>query len=289
MKEIDGDLMDWSKAKSILIVALIVTNSLLGYVLFVDQNNVDATIQSEFIEETVILLNNKNIKLETEIPTINPNLFGLTVEYEILDIATLNDNFFQGKGIVETKGEGLLEISYEDQLLTIINKKFIIYESKSEEIKFDSISEQQAIEMAKEFIKDNGFIITDIELSFIKEVDGVYNIEFTKVVDGNFMEATFTNVQLDNRGIRKLERIWLNMNNIGANPIYISSAPKSILALLSMEEVYGKTIKEISLCYYFDPEKHEYIENPGEAQQGRAVPAWRVQFVDGYKVFIDNY
>lgn len=281
--------MDWSKAKSILIVALIVTNSLLGYVLFVDQNNVDATVQTEFIEQTVNLLNNKNIKLETEIPTKNPNLFGLTVEYEILDIASLNDNFFQGKGIVELKGEGLLEVSYGNQLLTVINKKFIIYESTSEEIKFDSLTQQQAIDIAKSFIKNNGFIVSDMELSFIKEVDDVYNIEFTKVFDGNLMEATFTNVQLDNRGVRKLERVWLNMNDIGANPIHISSAPKSVLALLSMEEVYGKTIKEISLCYYFDPEKHEYIENPGEAQQGRAIPAWRVQFTDGYKVFIDNY
>ena len=104
--------------------------------------------------------------------------------------------------------------------------------------------EQQAIEIAKNFIKNSGFLTTDMELSFIKVVEGVYNIEFTKVFDGNLMEATFTNIQIDSRGVRKLERIWLNMNDIGANPIHISSAPKSILALLSMEEVYGKRSEE---------------------------------------------
>ena len=37
------------------------------------------------------------------------------------------------------------------------------------------------------------------------------------------------------------------------------------------------------------PEKHEYLEEPGEAKQGKAVPAWRVEFDDGYKVFLDEY
>ncbi len=57
-----------------------------------------------------------------------------------------------------------------------------------------------------------------------------------------------------------------------------------------MGEVYGKTITDISICYYFDPQKHNYLEDLGEARQGgRAVPAWRIQFSDGYKIFIDEY
>lgn len=279
--------MDWSKAKTILIIALIVTNSLLGYVLFVDQNNVDATIQSEFVQETVDLLNKKDIKLQTEIPTTSPNLFGLTVEYQILNNETLNNNFFEGKGNIDSKGEGLLEIYYEDQLITVINKKLIIYESFTEEIKYDLLSEEQAIDIAKDFIADKGFILTDMELSYSKVVDGVYNIEFTKIYYENYMESTFTNVVIDNRGVRKLERNWLDMIDIGATSIHIGSAPKSLLALISMEEVYGKTIKDISLCYYFNPEKHDYLNDPGEAQRGSAIPAWRIQFEDGYKIFID--
>lgn len=281
--------MDWSKAKSILIVALIFTNILLGYVLFLDHNNIDTTIDDKFVNETIDILNDKNIKLNADLPLTNSSLFGLTVEYELLDSNLLNNNFFDGKGQIDLKGEGLLEISFEDELITVVNRKLIIYEFFSNEVIYDIKSEEQAIEIARNFLESKQFTLSDMKLSFIKMVDGVYNIEFTKMYDESYIEATFTNLQIDKSGVKKLERNWLNMKEVGTNLVQVSSAPKSILGLISMEEVYGKTITDISLCYYFDPEKQDYIENPGEAQQGSTIPAWRIQFDDGYKVFIDNY
>lgn len=281
--------MDWSKAKTILIVALIITNSLLLYVLYINDDYKDATLAESFIEDSKQLLENKDIKLNTKIPRDIPDLYGLTVEYEILDSTTLNNNFFNGQGNVEPKGEGLLEISYDDELLTLINEKLIIYESKTNDLVYDIKSQEDAINIATNFLVDKEFNISDMELSFVKEIDGVYYLEFTKIFDDIYMESTFTNLQIDNTGVKKLDRTWLNMNEAGATKLKISSAPKSILALISMEEVYGKVIKDISICYYFDPEKQEYVEDPGRAQQGSTDLAWRIQFEDGYKVFIDNY
>lgn len=281
--------MDWSKAKTILIVALIITNSLLLYVLYINDDYKDATLAESFIEDSKQLLENKDIKLNTKIPRDIPDLYGLTVEYEILDSTTLNNNFFNGQGNVEPKVEGLLEISYDDELLTLINEKLIIYESKTNDLVYDIKSQEDAINIATNFLVDKEFNISDMELSFVKEIDGVYYLEFTKIFDDIYMESTFTNLQIDNTGVKKLDRTWLNMNEAGATKLKISSAPKSILALISMEEVYGKVIKDISICYYFDPEKQEYVEDPGRAQQGSTDLAWRIQFEDGYKVFIDNY
>ena len=285
----NGDNMDWSKAKSILIAALIITNSLLLYVLYINDDYKDATLAESFIEESMQLLENKDIKINTEIPRDLPDIYGLTVEYEILDNTTLNNSFFKGQGKVEHKGEELLEISYEEELLTLINEKLIIYESRTSEILYDIKSQEDAINIATSFLEDKKFNISDMKLSFIKEIDGVYYLEFTKVFDGIYMESTFTNLQIDNTGVKKLDRTWLNMNEAGATKLRISSAPQSLLALISMEEVYGKVIKDISICYYFDPEKQEYVENPSQAKQGSTDLAWRIQFEDGYKVFIDNY
>lgn len=281
--------MDWSKAKTILIVALIVTNLLLGYVLYRGEFIVDETINKDFIEDAIVLLKNKDIKIATDIPTIVPSLSSLKVEYEWLNKDILNKNFFDGDGIIRSKNDELLEIFNEDEILTIINNKLLIYESKSSVPKYNIKSEKEAIELANDFLFDRKIDISDMKLSFIKQVDGVYNLEFTKVFDDNYIESTFTNLQLDNTGVKKLERNWLNMKEIGLKSLMIGSAPKSILNLISMEEAYGKTIKDISLCYFFNPQGHDYVENPDEARQGTTIPAWRVQFEDGYKIFIDNY
>lgn len=281
--------MDWSKAKTILIVALLFTNILLAYVLLFNQDVADATVQDEFIENSIQLLNKKKIEVNTPIPIISEDLFGLVVEYEIQDPIELNNNFFQGQGKIEVKGEGLQIISYKDESLTILNDKLIIYENNPWEKLYSIRSDEEAANLARAFLNDRGISTSDMEISFLKKSGNHYNIEFTKLFDNNYIESTFTNLQLDNRGVVKMERNWLNMKELGTTPIEISSAPKSILALLSMREVYGKKISDISLCYYFDPEMQSYDIDPIETQQGTTIPAWRVQFEDGYKVIIDNY
>lgn len=284
----NGDILDWSKAKSILIVALIVTNLLLAVAIFSNQKPVDATLSKEFIEQSASLLKEKDIGLLVDIPRESPGLPRLTVDYEILNISLLRKNFFNGEGDIVTNTEGLVEMATEEEYLRVINDKLITYESKSEDLLYDIKSEEEAIDMAKDFIASKGYPLEDLKLSFIKESKGVYSLEFTKVYEDRYIESTFTNIQLDNRGIRRFERMWLNIKEIGTNPIYISSAPKSILSLTSMTNIYGKDIKDISLSYYFDPKIHDYIGDPNEAQEGRTMPAWRILFDDGYKVILDK-
>lgn len=281
--------MDWSKAKTILIISFIIVNVLLGLALMNDKYEAETTVSEDFVQDSIRLLANKNISVDTELPREIPSLESLIVEYETYDISYLKEKFFQGEGEVSRLGEGLVEISDENKRLSILNDKHLIYTANSSNKAYDIDDEDEAVDLSKELLVDLGFDISDMVLSHVKRVDNIYHLEFSKVFKERFLESAFTNIQLDDTGIKKLERLWLNVIEIGEIPIFISSAPKSILGLLSMKEVYGKNIKDISLCYYFDPEKHDYIQNPLQAKQGRAIPAWRIQFDDGYKVFIDNY
>lgn len=281
--------MDWSKAKNILIVAFVVINILMGYVLIVKDKEVDATNSPEFIDQAVELLNKKDIKVHTEVPNISPELSALTVVYENMKPELLNKNFFNNKGYISSKSEELVEISLDDENISIFNKKLITYESNTTEDKYPNLDEDDVVTIAKDFLIENGYKIKDLKLSFMKRVADYYYVEFSKVYNDIYLESAFTNIQIDSRGVIKMERMWLDVKDVGESLISISPAPKSILGLLSMKEVYGKTIEDISLCYYFNPGKHDYIEDPLEAKQGRAIPAWRIQFEDGYKVIMDNY
>ncbi|SHI16359.1 hypothetical protein SAMN02745180_02515 [Sporanaerobacter acetigenes DSM 13106] len=129
----------------------------------------------------------------------------------------------------------------------------------------------------------------DMKLSFIKNDNGIYYLEYTKIYEGLYVEKTYTKFEIDKCGVKRFERFWLNTKEIGENQIYISTAPKAILGLLTMEEAYGKTIEDISLCYYFDPSRHEDINDPKKTREGKAIPAWRIQFDDGSKILLDEY
>ncbi len=128
-----------------------------------------------------------------------------------------------------------------------------------------------------------------MKLSFVKSDGKSFSLEFTKIYNDRYLEKSNTNIFVDSSGVKKLERMWLNPIEEGEKYIYINTAPKALLSLLSEEEAYGKAIDEISLCYYFDPAEQDFVDNPEDAKRGKTVPAWRVLFEDGTKIIIDNY
>lgn len=281
--------MDWSKAKTILIIAFIITNTLLGYMLIREKPIGESTVKDSFIQDVVELLKDKNISVATQIPKELPHLNTVTVSYEKADLKELNKNLLDNNGIISTNKEGFGEIIKGNESIVLANNKLIIYENKREKEVYSYIDEEKAIRIGEEFIKKGNFDTSDMKLTFVKEEEGVFFLEYSKLYNNIFVERAFTNFQIDKRGVKRFERQWLITTDLGDAEIYINTAPKSMLALLGMENVYGKTITDISLCYYFDPQKHEYLQDPVEAKQGKAVPAWRIKFEDGYKLFIDEY
>lgn len=281
--------MDWSKAKTILIVAFLITNLLLGLVLFANEKQEEPTLKESFIEDVVEILGRKNIFINTEIPKELPTLNVLTVEYEILDFNSINRDFFNGEGETELQEKDLIKISKDKEEITISNKKILRYENNNNEIKHEDLDEKKAKILAYEFLKDKNFETSNMELSFVKEEENSYVLDFSKIYNERYLEIAYTRIEVDGRGVKTMERLWLNTLSEGDTPIYISTAPKAILDLLSMEEVYGKTIADISLAYYFEPTKNDYIDDPKDAKKGKSIPAWRVLFEDGYKVIVDTY
>lgn len=281
--------MDWSKAKTILIISFIVVNVLLAIAVINTDEKIESFVSEEFVDDSIRLLSNKDIAVSTEIPREIPSLESLTVEYETFKTPELNEKFFDGGGSVSIIAEGFTEIKNDNEKLTVLNNKHIIYESEKINQAQVISSNDDALKIATDFLNILEYDTSDMELSHIKQSDGRYHLEFSKIYNEKFLESSFTKIILDDTGIRRFERQWLNVIDVGDTPIFISSAPKSILGLLSMNEVYGRVVKDISLSYYFEPEKHDYIQNPLEAKQGKTIPAWRIQFEDGYKVFIDNY
>lgn len=75
--------MDWSRAKTVLIVSFLLLNGLLGYQLWVDELNLDAFAdKAAKREETMRLLEAQDIKLETDIPEGTPALNEITVQFD---------------------------------------------------------------------------------------------------------------------------------------------------------------------------------------------------------------
>lgn len=283
----DGEIyMDWSKAKNILIVAFIITNLFLAYVL-IDTKSIDnPTVDNEFITDVRNLLLEKDIKIDSTIPTEIPSLPLLTIEYETYKPVDLASKFL-GQYTAENI-EGKEYYRNGDETLIISNGNEIIYTDDNNIKKIQSFEKKNLIRIAEDFIRNKGFASDDYKLSDFRENNGVYYIEFNKVIKDMFLEKSYMKFDIDASGIKKFERYWISSAELGDNNIALMSAPRALLKLITMKDAYGKTITDISTCYYLDLQKHMSVGDPKKMKGGKATLAWRVQFSDGTKIFLED-
>ncbi|MBC7088145.1 MAG: hypothetical protein H5T96_06605 [Tissierellales bacterium] len=286
--------MDWSKAKTILIVALLVVNLILAsiYIIEREREREYELSKSELIDK----LSEKDILLNADIPNGESKLRELVVEYELYNANDINFDFFNGEGTINKINEDLFEVYMQNETVTVINGKLLIYEAEktdsnqkslySSKIDLDN-SLENAQEIALNFLKDRGFRTDDMKITFSTVSEDGYYLLYSNTYGDNFVESSFTNFEIKDGKVFRMERTWLDVKNEGESILKTLPAKKALLELLMREEVYGKEIIDISICYYFDPEKQDYFSRYKEVVEGKTIPAWRVQFSDGYKIILD--
>ena len=281
--------MDWSKAKSILIIAFIITNIFLAYVLFtIKQDESEIIIEDGLLDEVVELLSKEDISIDTKIPKLTQPLPAISLEYETYKPEEILPRFlgsYQDMAIgakMYTNGEKIVKFER--------NNKKLVYENQAleERDNKNTISKDQALKMTEEFINNHGFDLKDAELSFYSEKDKIHKVVYTKVIDGIIVEETNMTTELSSEGIISFERYWTKNIEKGNKNLVVSSAAKSLLRLLTKEEYYGKTIKQIDLCYYFNVDEYKKSISFNDSTGGIASPTWRFIFEDGEKVFLDE-
>ncbi len=281
--------MDWSKAKTILIVALLFANAILGYFVITDSLESNASGKAAADIQVEELLQRRDITLQSEIPVTPESLMSITVEFERNEPYDINSRYFDGKGIRELKGEEIEEVYRGYESVTIKNGKLLIYENRDRMAVVTKAVELEAAEnTAKEFLQERGYSSADMKLTYHQEEKGGYRLEYSKILENSYVEVGNTSFLIAGDTVKRMERTWLNTVEIQQSDLSLIPAEKAILELLSIEQAHGKTVTDISLCYYFDPEKQNNYDGYQQATQGNAVPGWRIQFEDGTKLVLDS-
>ncbi|WP_352420462.1 hypothetical protein [Proteiniborus sp.] len=285
----DGEInMDWSKAKNILIIAFIITNIFLAYVLINSRTSNVPMAGDDFIKDVKGFLLEKNIKVAVDIPKDIPSLPPFRIKYEIYNSQNIANRFL-GKNYSTETIKGNIYYINKNEKVTVVNSNEIIYENHNTDSIYNNLTSKKAENLSREFIKDKGFLEEDYKLSIINYEDNIYYIEYTKVIDEFYFEKSYMRFTISSTGINKFERYWIDSAEQDESAtMTVMSAPRALLKLLTMEEAYGKTIEEISICYYLDPEKHIGASDPSNTKGGKTTPAWRVIFDDGTKIFLED-
>lgn len=277
--------MNWEKAKTVLIVALLITDLFLAGVLYADRMRVaPAENAAAFHRQTKELLKDAGIALEAEIPKDGSSLPILDVAYETDTTDNLNRRFFQGKGRVAEDDDKHPVLRTARGQLKVLDNRRLIYEADAASNAF--LNEKEAEKKALDFLAERGFPTDDIILFYSEAAGNRRKLMFTKTYKNNYVESAYTEIDLVGDKVVRMDRLWIDVIDETAEREPLPMATQSLLRLLSHDSLRGRTIKKIDPCYYFNPEEQGTVENLSHGTRGYATVAWRMELDGGEELVL---
>lgn len=234
--------MDWTKAKTILIVALIVTNLVL-IATYYYQNSRYNEDEREMQEVTIRLLEEKGIYVQTDIPVGHHRLPKLTVQYD-----KMNENVI------------------EEQL------------AKQASRGNTALTEEELIAMTTEFIESCDLMTENVTFDKIERQNGEIRVTYKNYFNEIAIEDSHIICTIRDGKIVDFERYWLDpveTNDIEKEVIpAVAALIKFMSENMDEEKIY---VNDISLVYWLDSSGFD-AEYP---VTDTAFPAWKITFNRG--------
>lgn len=275
--------MDWSKAKSWLIVLFAALNIFL-IVMLVSAMKHSSTIDKSIVLNTAEIMNNNNIKVSAaQIPDKIPKLNSV----EVANAVGVKEEF--------------AELIFKD---TPIRKSANRYESGSKSIVFEQskfkyenaepsdfeyeITQKNAVSAATVFL-NMAKIGTNGANYELTQTNGVFTVKFSQKLDKYPLFDSYVVVTLSNKGVLSAEGIWFfaasDQDNVKSAASRVKPSTGAAIDFISNEERIkngSDEIEEITIGYAI-----------GETDEFRssatAVPVWQFKTTDGHIYYFDAH
>jgi len=246
--------MDWTKAKTILIIALIITDIFL-IATYGGKHN---TEESGNEEALAAVLKSSNIYVDAEkIPKKHRSMPALSVEYKGVSAD-------ETAAFIESKNKKTEDES--DKAYIEAAGGFISYLGMNSE----NISDAQIVRKPAD--RENGG----------ETVKVVFGCEVDKLkLDGSFMVCTFTGGE-----IVGFDSYWLEPGEFSAKKQETISAAAALISYMAEKEGTEEVrISDIELVYWVNSASYDSME----AVTDTALPTWRITFENGESVYIEAF
>jgi hypothetical protein len=242
--------MDWTKAKTILIIALLITNIFL-FVTYTVSNADNGPSEEELLNETIALLEEKKIYVKDNLPGVHQKMPVLMVEYDRLDPDLLRQKL-------------------------------------AEQIPMDGEhgSREGILKKVETFLKDCDIWSPNVVLHKMEQQENKTLVHYRNEYEGILVEDSYIICTVENGIITEVDRFWLKPIGFGQGKKETISASAALINLMrSKDERDAILVEDMELVYWLNPSDYE-----GEtAISDTALPAWKITYNGGQIKHIPAY
>jgi hypothetical protein len=242
--------MDWTKAKTILIVALLATNIIL-IAVYGHLAPASNTTDQELETETIALLADKGIYIKGSLPLKHNNMPVLSVEYDRLD-------------------PNLLQEQLWDQIPIDENDR----------------SRQSMLELANHFLEKCGVLTDTVELESVNQTGTTTTVTYRNVYQEILVEDSYIICTIEGGQVVKMDRYWAKPVEFGRTKRATISPSAALISIVSEKHELGSVmVEKVEMVYWLDPTNYGGENTVSDT----AFPAWKITYNDGQVIHVPAY
>ena len=285
--------MNWSRAKTILIIVFLIVDIFLFYQTYTVEIGNKIVTDKRSIDQVVEYLGKQDIKIKCSIPTKSISSSLLTVKYKYFDKSDALNIFFDSMENVDFNQDDNKFLMENDVVyLEIKNNGEILYTNRNANLgEKEVIDEIQSLKNAEKFLRKLNIIDNEIFVLDKTIEDNYVKLKYSQGFKDMFIDDAILEIKATNKGIAYMKMLWFESIRIGKTK---KEVIPPIKALMKLPEIFRDvhrtvTVEEISQGYYFNTN----IENVKEfdiktVEEGTAIPVWRIKTNMGY-IYINAY
>ncbi len=267
--------MDWSRVKTILIIALLFTNAII--VLFIVYDGNAAKLMSEQRQQQLInqILADKDI--QNQIPddaVAVQSMPQMMAGYQVYNMVSLADGILGEYAINDGAyvGDDYL-LSFQDNTLYIVKRS---YGNRGD------ISVGRAQEVARQFIEETLGLANDYRVKGTLQTERGIQIDYVQMYGDYFIDDTSMRLLVDADGIVDFERRWMKLHIPDKRAHDIKLYSQALFSAIDQMIDYAPTaIKSVDLGYRLEKTVFGY-----DVKSGDALPYYRFTLVGGAQLFV---
>lgn len=252
--------MDWTKAKSILIIALLITDLMLAGMFYLQHTQRSASFDSTEIENTIEVLQNRNIFVDVEIPERVPKMSVLFVKYEETD---------------------------EDRLQEVLDSQIASANFR--------LTEDSAKELCDKIIQECNFDLPTLTYDSCTIEGDRGEVIYKNIYENIPIEESGLRCTIEGGKVTNVDRLLLSPVGYGKRKQKVIKPTDALIQFMSEwtrqnekdkdntvpDEVH---IEKIDMVYWLDTSL-----GPSVGIEDTALPAWRIKYNDGMVTFVEAY
>jgi len=275
--------MDWSKAKSILIVSFLILNLLLAYRLYLEPTLALASdgLSKEQIESIETMLQKHGVNLSTALPSAAPRVPIMHIQvhsYNEQEISKLKTSIL-GPNAIQVSPNTL---PFDDQLnfadgfkdLNITARGYVTYYNRDLQVSNDMITADEAKAIGHEFFTERLGAPTDFVFDSVSYIEPMgYRVDYVQTHKGSYVFPGYIMMIVKPSGVYAMWMCRLDITTQLLAKKTIITAHEALLNLLSYRINAGEssalTIHGVDMGFYdtiYDAE-----------QSWQIPPVWRVR------------